>query len=214
MGFKDLVGRNRHQTIYKMMKGISSSMDATQSAFGATSKNSNNLIMMTYSDSIIIYSEDGSLESQENIISATSNLIDFIIEDEIPYRGAIAFGNMTLDIENSIFFGQPLIDAYLLSEELAFYGVAVHSTAEYKNGFISESTICKYQCPFKNGVANHLTIAPISFYIDDTPKVVFKKLYNSTSRLGIKTSGSIRKYIDNTLKYLEFLKMHYESKTN
>lgn len=209
MGFKDLVTRNQHHKIYEMMKSITESMDVTQQVFGKTSKNSNNLLMMTYSDSIIIYSEDGSIESQKNIIDGTANLLDFIIEDEIPFRGAIAFGNMTLDIENSIFFGQPLIDAYLLSEELAFYGIAVHATAEYKKGFSSNSSICTYPCIFKNGVANHLTIAPMSFAIEDSPEIALKNLSYSVTKLGINSSGSIRKYIDNTLKYLDHLKNHY-----
>lgn len=210
MGFKDLVARTRHQNVYGMMKSIMVSMNATQTVFGKTSKDSNNLLMMTYSDSIIIYSENDSIESQKNIIGGTACLLDFLINDEIPFRGAIAFGNMTLDIYNSIFFGQPLIDAYLLSEELSFYGVAVHATAEYKNGFANNLSVCSYPCLFKNGVANHLTIAPIQFIVNDTPEGALKRLQKSVSRLGINSSGSIRKYIDNTLKYLDFLKSYYE----
>jgi hypothetical protein len=33
---------------------------------------------------------------------------------------------MTLDYEKSIFFGQPLVDAFLLQDELKFYGIVVH----------------------------------------------------------------------------------------
>jgi hypothetical protein len=210
MGFKDLVVRNRHQKIYGMMKSITESMNATQEVFGRTSKDDNNLLMMTYSDSIIIYSEDDSLESQKNIIDGTANLLDFIISDNIPFRGAMAFGNMTLDIENSIFFGQPLIDAYLLSEELAFYGIVVHATAEYKKGVTNNSSICTYPCIFKNGTASHMTIAPITFIVEKNPDIAGKKLRTSVSRLGINSSGSVRKYIDNTLKYLDYLKSEYE----
>jgi hypothetical protein len=213
MGFKDIVARNRHQKVYGMMKSIIDSMTATQKAFGKTSKNSNNLLMMTYSDSIIIYSENDSVESQKNTIDGTANLIDFLIEDEIPFRGAMAFGNMTLDIENSIFFGQPLIDAYLLSEELAFYGIAVHATAEYRKGFSDNSSVCVYPCLFKNGVANHLTIAPIQFVINDTAQGALELLQKHVLKLGANSSGSIRKYIDNTLKYLDFLKHYYDQKS-
>ena len=207
MGFKDLVARNRHQKIYTMMWSISNSMDATQKAFGKTSKNENNLVMMTYSDSIIIYSENDSIESQNNIVEGTANLIDFLIEDNIPFRGAIACGNMTLDIEHSIFFGQPLIDAYLLAEELSFYGIVVHATAEYKRGFRDNFSVLEYACLFKNGIANHLTIAPISLFIEDEAEKAINQLRTSILRLGVNSSGSMRRYIDNTLKYFDFLKV-------
>lgn len=51
---------------------------------------------------------------------------------KIPFRGSIAYGEMTVDLENSIFFGQPLIDAYLLGEQLQSYGIACHASAEKK----------------------------------------------------------------------------------
>ena len=209
MGFKDMVARNTHHKIYSMMTDVAESMNSTQSVFSVDydtdedDEVQTNIIMMTYSDSIMVYSKDGGVSSRENFIASIASLTDSLFHSGIPFKGAVAFGTMTLDFRNSIFFGQPLIDAYLLSEELSFYGIVAHASAEYKAGFRNDESIIKYLCPFKNGAAQHLTISPITFLPDSFEVADYKKLYRAVSKLGNKTSGSIRKYIDNTLKYLE-----------
>lgn len=45
-------------------------------------------------------------------------------------RGAIACGTVTADFQKSIFFGQPIIEAYLLEEEQAWYGLVEHSSVD------------------------------------------------------------------------------------
>jgi len=56
-------------------------------------------------------------------VSAVSSTHRRSYEEGI-YEGGEAFGNMTLT-SKSIFFGQPLVDAYLLQEELNFYSVVI-----------------------------------------------------------------------------------------
>ena len=56
---------------------------------------------------------------------------------QIPIKGVIAQGIFSYDKENELYFGKPLVDAYLLHEELKYYGIVVHNTAE--------KTIKKYQ---------------------------------------------------------------------
>jgi hypothetical protein len=206
MGFKDLVARNSHDSIYKMMLKTTDAVRANQSVFGVDYESDNydmNIIMMTYSDSIMIYSKDDSSSSLENFIGAISSLAEDLFIEEIPHKGAVAHGTMTLDFGKSIFFGQPLIDAYLLQEELSFYGIVIHATAEYKGGLKNDESVYEYLCPFKSGIGKHLTILPSTFVNDPYDVKEFKKLMKSVSRLGRKTSGSLRKYIDNTEKYLD-----------
>ena len=47
-------------------------------------------------------------------------------------KGAISCGDMSVNINQQIFFGQPLIDAYLLQEDVLFYGIVLHNSAERK----------------------------------------------------------------------------------
>jgi hypothetical protein len=215
MGFKDLVARNNHETVYEMMKKVSDAMKVNQSVFSIDSESDNfdiNIIMMTYSDSIMIYSRDDSESSQENFIASISALSEDLFKDGIPHKGGVAFGKMTLDFENSIFFGQPLIDAYLLQEELNLYGIVAHPTAEFKNEFYNDEAVIEYNCPFKTGYAKHFTILPSTFFDDTFSLEEFDNLYQSVSNLRINTSGGLRKYIDNTLSYLTYSKEVYLKK--
>jgi hypothetical protein len=203
MGFKDLVARKSHDQIYKMMQEI---IKATRFAEKITSyfpRKENGLIkIMTYSDSIMIYSKDDSPASLESFIDAVSSLSLDLFESGIPHKGAVAFGSMTLDFTNNIFFGQPLIDAYLLQEELNYYGVVVHSTAEYRRGFKTNQAILLHNCPFKNGFGSHYTVTPVIF-IENLENInAYNNFIKKVIRLRINTSGSLRKYIDNTVKYL------------
>lgn len=209
MGFKDLVARNSHETVYEMMKKVSNAMEINQSVFSIDNETESlniNIVMMTYSDSIMIYSRDDSNSSQENFIASVSALSEDLFKDGIPHKGGVAFGKMTLDFENSIFFGQPLIDAYLLQEELNLYGIVAHPTAEFKNKFYEDETVIEYNCPFKSGNAKHYTILPSTFFDDLFNIEEFEVLYKAVSDLRINTSGGLRKYIDNTLAYLTYSK--------
>lgn len=217
MGFKEMVMRSNPQTIYKMMQSLSNSLNETRQTFkelfGVEKSDTikykmPTIKMMTYSDSIMIYTIDNSPTSARQISMAISIITEGMFLHGIPFRGAVAAGVMTLDYKNSIFFGQPLIDAYLLSEELNFYGIVVHSTAEYSKAFKTLHEKYEYQCPFKNGKANHLTISPFDFILFPN-EPFYKSLYSSISNLACRSSGAIRKYIDNTLAYMEYFHTLY-----
>ncbi len=201
MGFKNLVERNPHDRIYKMMKKVSEALNNTETTFSTDAVgeiNDVNITMTTYSDSIMMYSKNNQPENLNNFLSAVGSLTEDLFLAEIPYKGAVAYGMMTLDFKNSIFFGRPLIDAYLLSEELGYYGVVVHASAEAKKGFKESDAVIEYLCPFKTGTANHYTIIPS---IDILTQ--YQDLKDSINLLKKKTSGGLRKYIDNTSLYLD-----------
>jgi len=212
MGFKDMVLRSSHNEIYEMMKGIDEKIKLNANV-NWDDKPADLIKTTTYSDSIIIYSKDDSYDSENSIICTVSALTSDLLSSAIPHKGAIAFGTMTVDMVNSIFFGQPLIDAYLLQEELYFYGIVVHATAEQE---IEKKTkhafVHNYLCNFKNGNSMHLTIFPL-YAGPRTPndEEDYDALYSSCDKLRFKTSGHLRKYIDNTESYLNLLKEEYGS---
>lgn len=211
MGFKDLVLKHTHAEIYKMMKKIEDCQNLNENVqWGKIEKK---LVATTnYSDSIMIYSKDNSFDSLKAFSCTISGIIDDLLSEKIPFKGAIAFGTMTLDIDKSIFFGQPLIDSYLLQEELYFYGVVVHATAEkeiLKNKSNTEKLFfTNYLCPLKTGSSYHWTIHPLTadHTCNDKEFIAeYKKLKSSVNKLRFRTSGHLRKYIDNTEQYLEFV---------
>lgn len=215
MGFKNMVSRVTHDEIYNMMKNINNKIKANENMDWLDLK-SNLIKTTTYSDSIIIYSKDDSLNSLTSLIATVAGLHYDLLTDTIPHKGAVAFGMMTLDTDKSIFFGQPLIDAYILQEELIFYGIIMHATFEQKMEEIKEKEqekipfIKNYLCPLKNGNSLHKTIAPLFAFLlnpqNNEEQIVHDKLFASCNALRFKTSGHLRKYIDNTELYLNTFK--------
>jgi DNA-dependent RNA polymerase auxiliary subunit epsilon len=208
MGFKDLVMRSTHEEVYEMMKTINEKREANAGIEWNDIKE--NLIRTTtYSDSIIIYSKDGTEDSFNSISNTISGLTNDLFTEGIPHKGAVAFGKMTLDTDNSIFFGQPLIDAYLLQEELSFYGVVIHGSVEKKiSSFDIDSLfIKKFVCPLKQGASSHLTIFPIFLQEDDESplKEDREAIYAALDKFRFNTSGHLRKYVDNTESYFNFI---------
>lgn len=151
---------------------------------------------------------DDSYESLYAFTCTVSSLTNDLLIDAIPHKGAAASGVMTLDTVNSIFFGQPLIDAYLLQEELNFYGIVVHATLEQSIQIKTKTDPVpfqiKYLCNFKHGNAFHLVIHPMyAFCYKPELMENTETLLASINKLRLKTSGHLRKYIDNTETYLK-----------
>jgi hypothetical protein len=218
MGFKDMVARSTHDQIYSMMKEINNEVKSNTEIRWIKGP-IKYVETTTYSDSLIIYSKDDSYESLYSFICAVSATNFTLLSKAIPHKGAVAFGTMTLDNENSIFFGQPLIDAYLLQEELNFYGIVAHATAERSimSGRDKDNRmlmISDYSCPFKKGNSIHLVITPLFLYkemsYDEEKEKLFlmmhEMLMSSFSKMRFLTSGYLRKYIDNTESYLQIIK--------
>lgn len=212
MGFKDLVMRNTHNNVYNIMQKIS---EFTRVNLEIKWNNNPDLVRSSlFSDSLVLYSKDNTHASLYSIICTIANLSHLLLSEEIPFKGALAFGEMSMDFDKSIFFGQPLIDAYLLQEEVCFYGNVIHGTAQkiienYTLPFVEE-----YLVSFKKGKNTHLTITPIYLYGNKTYKYITNNevLFNSVHRMKYATSGNIRNYIDETERYLKYLKNKYPIK--
>lgn len=217
MGFKDMVARSSHDEIYQMMRKIEERRKFSENIkWGDT--DSKLVRTTTYSDSIMVYSKDSSYESLRSFVCTIASLTSDLFLMEIPHKGAFSFGEMTLDTENSIFFGQPLIDAYLLQDEINFYGIVAHSSAEKAMSKNKSMTwTADYLCPFKNGASNHLIIYPMSVYLwKDSTKDQIKMhndLFLSLKKLRHITSGHLRKYIDNTELMFNKIKTDTEKTT-
>lgn len=135
---------------------------------------------------------------------AVSWLFAKAIQSGIPLKVAISHGEMSVNISRQIFFGQPLIDAYLLEEDLVFYGIVIHNTVEKiinenLKSFLGINLYVDCLVPFKSGKINHYILN--WFPAVDGEDRIAKK--NNTLGLMKKqreqTSGGPRKYIDNTI---------------
>jgi hypothetical protein len=153
-----------------------------------------------FSDSIILISEDNLDKSLKDMISITRFLLHSALKIGLPIKGAIASGRYTYSKVNSINFGQPLIDAFELQNELQLFGVVLHHTVEEtlrKYDTIDESAIVNIRVPMKSGNITHYLINWIDNMdiIGDNPQELVSKLYYGVS-------GKPRIYVDNTLDFV------------
>ena len=224
VGFKDFLSRNKHshvmsviEKLHKIVEESSASeltIDENQVKQGELNINKIGTIKpliktFMFSDSILLISADDSYFSELMIVLRVNNLIYNSVKldnplEPLPLKGAVAYGEMTADLEKLIFVGQPLIDAYLLQEELAFYGTLYHHTAEkYSYSIIKPTNFhdkidkIEYDVPFKKNKSNHFIANWSSLIKSDT------ELSDIIHNLKCRTSGGLRHEIDNTEKYLK-----------
>jgi len=163
----------------------------------------------SFSDSIILVSNDDSQESAESLLFWVEWVMSQAILDGIPIKGAIAHGKQTSDFDNNIHFGKPLIDAFELQNELNLYGCVLHHTMEQylvKTGMIKyfeDIDLFKMDVPFK-------VSGNIKQFIVDWTYIGKKSLPSALLRLYGTTSGSTRSYVDNTVNFVETIRKQKE----
>lgn len=125
MGFKDKVAHKVHEVVLKKLQDFQSKI----ASFVALEGN-NSIQIAQFSDSIILFSSDTRATSLVSLAKITTNVMLSALELNLPLKGAIAKGKITCDLQKQLFFGQALIDAFLLQEDVKSYTVLVHHSAE------------------------------------------------------------------------------------
>lgn len=204
MGFKDRVMRTKHENLKRDLFELTkwSRMDPL--------KLGNHLCYSQFSDSILVVT-DGIGAQQANLITkAGVVLIQECLERGFPLKGAIAQGEFTYDGAKQLFFGQPLVDAYLLQESVKYYGIVLHHTAEQvmRETPKVKSLYEKVDAFIDNGRISHWNLCWQK--VDQTMN--FKKPCDWEpwlDQIEKQVSGKPRMYVDNTRK---ILKVNNESK--
>ncbi len=211
MGFKDRVTRMEHEELLKKMIEFKEKNDRLKPLL--KDEQGELLRMVQFSDSIIIASLDDSKSALNKIVKAGVVLMQNALETGFALKGAIAKGPLTFDSELGIYFGLPLVDAYLLEEEIKFYGVAFHHSVEdliqqykeqppVKAGHEQYIPVLEYPIPLKSGKCSHYCIL-----YHRLKKNLSKGDYSPTLKKHLKlfsrtVSGSPRIYLDNTLDFI------------
>lgn len=153
MGFKDRMLREEHEDVLQELKSL---LEISTTLQGNSIVNED-IKTIQFSDSTVIFSKDDTSASLESIIVAATYFFLNAFVKGIPMKGACAFGKISISEKGDIFLGQPYIDAYLLQEDLKYYGIVCHHSFDNK---ISEfdhcsHTILNVETPFKNGNIVH-----------------------------------------------------------
>lgn len=214
LGFKEMVMRQNHIETYKKLKEIKDFItDAIEGSYSGI-KGKGGKIKTIYfeqkpkavifSDSILIISESDKPKVAESFIYHCNLFMKHCINAQIPIKGALSYGSFTADFKNSIFFGQPLIDAFLLHEELSMFGAILDFNIEKKLKELNLSSnfwnrLIKYKTPTKSGAINYycinwLHVSQDKEIINYNP--IIEKFYTTAS-------GKPRAYVDNTADFIK-----------
>lgn len=200
LGFKNLVFSEDHNTVLKKLNIIN---QATEKMMDPTLKftNENNLAkdlskVYKFSDSIIFISKSNSYDDFAKIIHDSYRFLQTSFENEIPIKGVISYGKITISEDNSMIFGKPIIDAYLLQDELHILSVVIDNYAEveyakFKNDNLQiKKVIFDEKVSFKSGKIRHKVIKPLG----KVKEVCQERL----KIMRLSCSGKTRLYYDNT----------------
>ncbi|WP_300685238.1 hypothetical protein [Chryseobacterium sp.] len=213
LGFKELVLRSSHDDIFKRLSDISDlrkeiNPQITDKEF---SNDKNKPIeIITFSDSIIIFSKNDSEETFKVFIESINWIFARIIEVGLPVKGAFAHGEVSVDVEKQIYFGQAFIDAFQLQEDVDYFGAVAHNSIDK---FISDNKIeginellFEIVTPLKSGKIRHLNLKyfPFIVYSED------EKMYEYLEKFKLSASGKARKYLENTFNFYEGYLKNYK----
>jgi len=82
-----------------------------------------NIECFWFSDTFIVYTKDDSAKSFSDIHNIVFWCFPFLINREIPFRGAVSCDKFYSDKENNLFFGEALIEAYEYGEAQDWIGL-------------------------------------------------------------------------------------------
>ena len=174
-----------------------------------------------FSDSILVVSEANTQEDLNLISKAGVVLMQESFKNGFAIKGCLAHGQFHYDTETNIFFGLPLVNAYQLGDqELKYYGIIVHHTAERKIRDLNKPFIKlvgeKYktqgnnpyvysEVPLKtSGWSRHCHLA-WNLYSNTlkSPVPNLKTCEKYLQQIELTVSGAPRIYIDNTRRVMQ-----------
>lgn len=196
MGFKEHVRKTKHSELKDKLKSFKSKLLSALKPLQI----GDHLKVVQYSDSILIVENDTTPHGFNRISKAAAKLMHIALSLEFPLKGALAKGILTFDEDNELYFGQPLIDAFLLHEELHYYGIAAHHSIEPDiKKWAGENPYIYTSINLKGGKAAHYHLA--YNLISTTLKArtdITEKCNKWLDKIEEPVSGKPRIYIDNT----------------
>lgn len=209
MGFKDRVAKTEVRELKEMLLAFKTKNNKLMPLLEHKSRGTRKHLMKMaqFSDSIVIISRSNTIDDLNRITKAGAVLMQTALETGFALRGAIAAGNMVFDNENQIFFGNALVDAYLLEEQLSYYGIVFHDSAEHLvASYLSNNPPNKYfpikdeSVCMKGGKTFHFHIAWYEMKKDLSKGDIRSDARKWLVKLRESVSGNPRIYLDNTLK--------------
>ena len=206
MGFSSRVYEKKHEDIKKELQNFRNDFEDKAKNLAEADK----LKWVQFSDSILISVNGNDRMYFLTISNAAVILMQTSMKLGIPLKGVIAKGEFTYEEKKQLFFGRPLVDAYRLHDEIKFYGIVVHHSAQLEaknlNTYYSDKKV-----QFKTGKISHYHLVWNLFEISKnsinrtlvSPITENKDVSGWIERISESVSGDPRKYIDSTNEMFE-----------
>ncbi len=208
LGFKDLVLRSNHKEIYDLLSKISELRNQIDN-IGEENKKKRfrdaEVYTVSFSDSIVIFSKSNTVEDFDQFSYTVGWLFSSAIKQGVPLKCGMAYGEISVNKSSQIYFGQPIIDAYLMEEEVNYFGAVAHNSLEkFYNDNEQEIRDFKHVykeilTPLKCGNISHLNLNWMKLLLTENTS----DLKSYISKFKNHVSGSPRRYIDNTLTVID-----------
>lgn len=123
------------------------------------------LFSFTFSDTIIIFSYGNTTDDLLSIIMLTTQMFGRALYYSVPIRGAISYGKFMFNIDNNLFVGPPLINAYNIGEQSQWLGiiiddmVAIQARDLLPTATDGQPTIIEWDVPIRpSGTRKHYVV--------------------------------------------------------
>ena len=196
MGFKNTIFSNTHDEVKEKLLKFKRSFERKIEPL----RTGDHMRFVQFSDSIIIVVNGTNSKMVNLVTKAGIILMHEAMNAGFPIKGCLSQGTFTYDKDNELYFGLPLVNAFLLHDELYYYGIVVHHSAEK----IIKDNI-SIDCPYrispvvlKKGKISHYHLMWNKLKVDLSPGDITDKAVKWLDKIQETCSGSPRIYIDNT----------------
>lgn len=196
MGFSHRVTFSNHKELKEDLKKFKQSWEKRIKPL----EKGGYLKSVQFSDSILLV-VNGTDEKMFNIITkAAVCLVQSAISLGFPIKGVIAQGQFSYDKESELYFGLPLVEAYHLHDEIYYYGIVVHHSAEQTVKKYADATkpYTKTAVPLKKGRTSHYHLSWHLLNKSLSAGNIKDKVNEWLDRIEESVSGTPRIYVDNT----------------
>ena len=196
MGFSHRVNSSNHCDLKEDLIAFKQAWESRLKPLQA----SDHLRSVQFSDSILIV-VNGTNSKMFNLISkAAICLMQCAIELGFPIKGVISQGKFTYDRAKELYFGTPLVNAYLLHEEIHYYGIVVHHSAEQtvKKYTDASNPYSKTEIPLKKGKVSHYHLSWHLLNKNLSKGDIGKDVNEWLDNIEEQVSGAPRIYVDHT----------------
>lgn len=202
LGFKDMVLSTDHEILYHRIQELLDVTKMNDDLIQRMKCKEHKPTYFNFSDSFFVFSSDDSAESFDVFINFTQALFMNAIGLSFMIKGAIGFGKVSINENKRIFFGKPIIDAFLLQEDVKYLGIVFHHLAENQLRQIGSpdnsyklGTLLSY---ISSGKMEHYNL----LWFMEKGNKPYSLLTEDLENLRRTCSGYPRKYIDNTVEMI------------